>query len=132
MLFSWQDSMTTGYTEIDEQHKELLTRFNELYEAMAGGKGRTEIENILNYLAKYISMHFTAEERLMEETNCSAAKQNKQAHAEFIHTFDALYDKFLEEGASVSVVLAVNKEFKDWITNHFLEIDSQLIECSKR
>ena len=39
-IVTWNDSLSVNVTEIDEQHKKLVSMINELNEAMQQGKGK--------------------------------------------------------------------------------------------
>jgi hemerythrin len=47
MLIEWNEDLTTGNRTIDEQHRELIDRFNGLLAACNQGKGKEEIKSLL-------------------------------------------------------------------------------------
>ena len=42
MSIEWSNSLATGVTEIDDQHREIFNRVNRLSEACSEGKGKEE------------------------------------------------------------------------------------------
>lgn len=64
MSIEWNNSLAIGVAEIDDQHKELFSRFDSLLTACNEGKGRGEVLRVLLFLDDYIKSHFAAEERL--------------------------------------------------------------------
>ncbi len=132
MYISWNETMATGANQIDDQHKELIKQLDLLTEAMMMGKGRGEIENILSFLGTYVVMHFMTEEELMQRYQCPVAEQNKLAHAQFIETFGQLQERFKTEGATSALVIDVKRKLNEWLTNHIVQIDTQLSACVKR
>jgi hemerythrin len=125
----WNEAMSTGVPEIDVQHKELLAKFSELYEALAAGKGREETGKMLDFLQFYAQWHFEREERCMEQYQCPVAAANKTAHRTFLERFGQLYERYQESDVDPEVVLATFIELQDWIINHILRIDTQLNGC---
>ena len=49
-MFEWNNAMTTGVLDIDEQHRELIDKFNELVDAEASGVDRGKVGSILDFL----------------------------------------------------------------------------------
>ena len=66
----WDDYMSVGVDDIDEQHKDLIKAINRLYEVvMRGdiGEMRTARRKALDDLDHYVRHHFASEERFMEK-----------------------------------------------------------------
>ena len=52
MTVKWNyEEMTTGLSEIDEQHKEWFHRFNMFQEAIVNGQGQAALRSALSFLA---------------------------------------------------------------------------------
>jgi hemerythrin len=49
-MIRWDQSMTTGVETIDDQHKQLIAWLNDLLAAMSQGKGRDEVQRLLDDL----------------------------------------------------------------------------------
>ena len=126
----WDESMTTGFVNIDQQHKELIQKLNDLTIAMKQQRGRTEIEGIMNFLEKYVKIHFNDEEGCMEKYHCPMAETNRWAHAKFTESFYKLRDQFEEEGPSAVLAIAIQRDLRDWLINHIRHIDTSLHACT--
>ncbi len=126
MAIAWNDSMSTGVTEIDNQHKELINMLNSLSETMRSGKGRDEIEQILLFAGEYAQKHFECEEQYFIEYNCPAGPQNKTSHEYFIARFTELMGDFREQGSSFALVMKIYNELSNWLIQHILGVDTQL------
>lgn len=57
MGIEWRDSLSIGVKEIDDQHKQLLSHFDQLLKACETGKGREELATLLNFLDQYVIKH---------------------------------------------------------------------------
>ncbi len=126
MAIAWNDSMSTGVTEIDEQHQELIRMLNSLSDAVRSGKGKDEIEKMLVFAGEYAQKHFEREERYFIEYNCPAGPQNKAGHEQFIARFTELMGDFREHGSSFTLVMKIYNELSNWLVQHILGIDTKL------
>jgi hemerythrin len=127
MAITWDTSLATGSLTIDHQHQELFRKANALSDAMKQGKGRDVIGTLLDSLWQYVVRHFAEEERLMEKLHCPAAAANKQAHAQFLSTYNGLQIQF--DGAGPSLVPQIHDLLSKWLLQHISGIDVQLQEC---
>ena len=128
-MIMWDDSMTTGVQEIDVQHKELLSRFNELVEALSTSKGREETGKMLDYLQFYAQWHFGRDERCMDEYHCPVAATNREAHRQFLERFGQLYQQYQDAGVNPQVMHDTFAELEAWIIKHIKRVDTQLAGC---
>ncbi len=65
MAIEWRDSLAIGVEAIDNQHKELLLRFDRLLNACQTGKGIEELKKLQVFLGEYVHTHFNDEEELI-------------------------------------------------------------------
>jgi hemerythrin len=126
MAIAWNDLMSTGITEIDEQHKELINMVNSLSDTLRSGKGKEEIQKILTFADEYAQKHFECEERYFDQYQCPAAPQNKAGHEQFIKRFQELLHEFHEQGSSFALVMRIYNELSNWLVQHILGIDTKL------
>ncbi len=126
------ETMSTGYADIDEQHKELFNRLNQLLDAMKSGRGRQEVEKMVAFLGEYAVRHFAHEERCMDRMVCPMTAKNKAAHAQFLETFTALSERIAREGPSISAVIEVQTKVSDWVLNHIVRVDTHMKACVKK
>lgn len=126
MLIEWNNDLTTGNSKIDEQHKELINRFNGILDACNHGKGKAEVKNLLQFLAEYVKSHFAMEEELQQRYLYPEYTTHKQEHAGFIRDFNKLQNQFDEEGATLSLVIQTNQALVDWLIRHINGTDKKL------
>lgn len=129
-MIEWSEDMTTGIEEIDAQHKELISRFNQLDEALQEGRGREETGTILNFVQFYTDWHFGREERCMEDYGCPVAEANQHQHAWFLKEFQHLYDSYYETDTDPDIIKRTFESLETWIIEHITKTDSQLRTCS--
>lgn len=126
MLFMWDESLATGSATIDRQHRRLIAQVTGLADAMKQGKGRQEIEAVLDHLGQYVVEHFAEEEKLMDELKCPAAAVNKRAHTQFLKKYGELKTRFEHAGAGPTLVLEMYGVLSTWLLEHIQGIDLQL------
>lgn len=132
MGIKWSETLATGVTKIDEQHKELFTRVNNLLEAMSQGKGKEEIGKTIKFLGDYVVGHFSMEEALMDKENYSDKINHKAQHKAFIKEFEQI-KKELETGSPSTIALIqTQRKVVDWLTNHIGVSDKKLGDFLKK
>lgn len=129
LRLEWNDLMSTGIEEVDEQHKKLLNAINDFGDAIRLGKGKDELINMLKFANDYAIQHFKFEESCFTKYHCPTAEKNKAAHAEFRAIFDRYWAQFQQEGASDLLLLNIHNEFATWLVNHIWRIDTTLKPC---
>lgn len=122
----WRESLAIGVEEIDNQHKELLQRFNALLAACEGGKGMAELKGLLIFLDEYIVKHFSDEENLQQSCNYPRYAEHKKLHDDFVERVFTLQNEILIEGVAVHHVLETNNLLLKWLVNHISVEDKKL------
>ena len=119
----WDDTLSVGIEEIDEQHKVLVEMVNKMHEAIHQRHGSDVVIGILNDLAEYTRIHFAVEESLMRILNYPDYDNHKQVHEELLHTVEDLQEKVSSGKKSIGFELM--HFLKTWLTKHIMEEDMQ-------
>jgi len=122
----WNDSLSVGVDLIDEQHKTLLERLNDLSKAVEMSHGETETGKTLDFMVDYTDFHFSAEERLMTEQGYPGLDHQKKQHEEFRNTLRHMVEDFREEGATRALATSINVFLANWLINHIKGVDLKL------
>ncbi|MBF0138583.1 MAG: hemerythrin family protein [Magnetococcales bacterium] len=117
----WNESLSVGCTEIDNDHKKLVGLLNNLIVAVSENRGRDVVGKVLNDLLSYTAWHFRHEERLMQTYRYEGIIAHKNEHAELIGHADSLRRQFQEK--EVDITQEVIDFLKQWLTHHILETD---------
>lgn len=126
MSVTWTDDLATGVSKIDDQHKELFKRINNLLIACNKGKGRREIEGVVKFLDEYVDTHFSDEERIMIRYEYPSYPAHKAQHLEFVEKLSELKKRLDQEGAGLVIVIATNQMLVDWLRTHIRRLDKEL------
>jgi hemerythrin len=115
-LIQWNANLSVNITEIDLQHQRLVAMINELNDAMAKGRGRDVLGQILAGLASYTATHFATEEKYFDRYGYPASAAHKQEHRDFTAKVLEFKQGFDEGrfGLSVSVMNFLG----DWLRHH--------------
>ncbi|MDX2212832.1 MAG: hemerythrin family protein [Oculatellaceae cyanobacterium bins.114] len=127
--FEWSDELSVGVPMIDTQHKELITAFNDLSEAIEQGTGTKAIKKLLTFLKYFTEWHFEQEENCAAKHKCAIAETNHQAHTRFLSIFSTLQAEYRESGASEDIARKAHAQLADWLVNHIMAIDTQIGKC---
>jgi hemerythrin-like metal-binding protein len=121
----WDQNLSIGIRLIDEQHKALIKRLNDVSVAIEANIGERENSKTLEFLADYADYHFSAEEKQMAEQRYPGLEAQKMKHREFLDTLSNLDQDFEEEGSTRALSDAINNFLFNWLTNHIQGLDKQ-------
>lgn len=129
MRAEFDETLVTGNEMIDDQHKELIGRINQLLESCEDGQGKVKAVKMLDYLMEYTDFHFNAEEKLQEEINYPGIQEHKAKHEEFKQAVEELQEMLQEEeGPTEAFVAQVQRNVVDWLFNHIKGFDRSVAE----
>ena len=126
MALAWTPDLAVGVNEIDEQHKELFKKIDNLHAAMSKGMGKEEITKTLEFLEDYVKMHFGSEEKIMLAKKYPNYNSHNAQHEIYKRNIASLKEELNTKGASINLVLQVNSSICDWIIKHIQEVDKAL------
>jgi hemerythrin-like metal-binding protein len=122
----WDQSLSVGVTEIDEQHKRMVYRLNELSVAIDRGEDSSVLFEVMNFLIDYTEHHFATEEKYMLENNYPDCNSHKLKHDEFKISLKGLAQNLLDNGASPELADQVNVFLVNWLIDHIQGVDQEL------
>ncbi len=127
----WDNSLSVGVELIDEQHKMLIQKLNDLSKAIEKSQGEVETVKTLGFMVDYTDFHFSAEEELMAERNYPGLEHQKKQHAEFKSNLKQLVEDFEEEGATKALATSIDTYLINWLIKHIEGVDMKLGEFLK-
>lgn len=125
-LISWSPDLAVHVDKIDEQHKELFRRFNQVGDAIWEGKGKEEVGKFLGFMAEYVVVHFHDEEDIMLQNDYPGYSAQKSAHENLTKQMMEIKEKFDRGEADTPLVVKVVEELGDWLKNHIRNLDVAL------
>jgi diguanylate cyclase (GGDEF) domain/hemerythrin-like metal-binding domain len=115
-LIQWNNTFETGISAIDEQHRILINKTNELYSLIIKKNETINIKKTLDELLDYTYYHFREEELFLETVSYIYKKEHAKEHLEFkdyINNLLMIHNENISISA-IGILTFLNK----WIINH--------------
>jgi hemerythrin len=128
LAYIWSNELATGNTAIDTQHKQLVKALNDLLEACNSGKGRTQLNETMQFLINYTVQHFKDEEALQQKYNYPDYPNHKKLHETFKVTVTDMAKQFQTEGPTITMVSKLNAGMGGWLVNHIQREDKKIAD----
>jgi len=122
-FIKWNDNLSVGIDEIDEEHKKLLGMINQLQTAAHYHTDDTLVESTLNDLIDYTKYHFSREEELLQKHNYPDYDDHKKQHEAMVEQVTKFIDEYRVDKTRTieNVVLYL----KTWLINHIKGSDQR-------
>jgi hemerythrin-like metal-binding protein len=95
---TWNDEMSVGIPEIDEDHKQFIFLINDLNRSMTEGMRPEEIKDNLQLILDDAERHFGHEEKLFKEWQYPDADVHAKIHAQALKALQTIKEKFIPYG----------------------------------
>lgn len=122
----WSSELEVGIELIDEQHRWLVDKTNQLYDRLASAEPDSgEVGEVLEGLMDYTMNHFIAEEEIFHRLGYPETEAHKAQHDKFTaQIMDLLqrHDSGERSGGETLDLLA------DWLVHHILKVDKAYVE----
>ncbi len=129
-FLTWTPALAVGVEKIDEQHKHLVQMVNRLYAAVRDGSGQAVISDLFDGLKKYVTLHFTTEERLMKGIGYAELDAHMAQHQALEKKALDLEEQWNAGGRGIEVETL--SFLKDWLVNHIQKIDKRYSDSFAR
>lgn len=116
MHFEWKTEYEIGHKVIDAQHRRLIEIVNQLEDAVAGGKRRSQLIAIIDQLERYVEVHFNMEEHKMRESGYPGLDEHMREHRAFTQKLVS-FSLPIRQGKSWPAATML-RWLIDWIGNH--------------
>lgn len=122
---AWSDELLTGFTEIDEQHRELFAAVDRLNEALARGELSVALHTV-HFVERYVLSHFAAEEALMRSRGFPGLEGHTASHDAFVQSFLSKRANFEAEGSLGQLMVELSDWLGAWLHNHVCTSDAEM------
>ncbi|WP_312279110.1 bacteriohemerythrin [Oscillibacter sp.] len=127
----WTPNLSVGVREIDDQHKLLFEKAEQLFEAGKRNQAKEYIGELLEFLDSYTKKHFADEESYMQRIHYPGYAEQKAAHTAFIAQLQKLRSDYAASGGNILVIISANQIVVDWLTKHISNMDKKIGEFAK-
>ncbi|MCK5876777.1 MAG: hemerythrin family protein [Candidatus Marithrix sp.] len=118
----WDEELSVGIQEIDEQHKILINLINRLFNEALFKNNAAVTSETLTELIQYTIIHFSVEESLFRIFDYPDYEVHKAQHEELTKQVIALRDR-VELGEEITTELIVF--LRGWLKKHILQEDKK-------
>ena len=125
-------NMETGVAKVDEQHRELINKINELITMGYQAFSKEETEKMIDLLGEYVVQHFADEEELQVQCDYPKYERHKKQHQDFVDDFLERKKEFHEKGTSSKFTLDLIVAVSNWIIKHIQGADVEFSRYYKK
>lgn len=121
----WSSELEVGIAQIDEQHRWLVDKTNQLYDSLASADADTAaVGEVLEAMMDYTVNHFIVEEELFQRLGYPESTEHKAQHDKFIAQVMDLLQRHEAGEVSGNETLSL---LADWLSHHILKVDKAYV-----
>jgi len=125
-FYRWNNDMSVGSEELDNQHRRLIEILNEVHRAFVRNE-QEETARVLDVLSQYMVYHFTMEEVYFEMCDYCGREEHIREHRMFRDKVEEFIRKYKSKDAMLT--LEILNFLKSWIEDHLIGSDQKYKEC---
>lgn len=115
----WKDEYAIGIKEIDAQHKELISLFSRVTDAVAQSLPWSDIHFRVLEVKNFAAFHFEFEEALMRLFGYPQTDDHSNGHKQFVAKMNEIEKSSIADDVKQEVVTFLVK----WLFDHILKSD---------
>ncbi len=123
----WNDGMSVGIPEVDEDHKRFATLINAFNQSILDRMDASEIKKRLEQVINDAAEHFAHEEQLFREWQYPDAEEHANKHVETIAAYKSVLEKFVSYDFA-SEWIEAGQYVKDLLIGHLINEDMKYAE----
>lgn len=116
----WDDRLTVGVEEVDNQHKEMIRIANVLFTSINNGEDKQYIRDIVDELRMYTEYHFESEQNHMRRSKYPRLDEHIELHDELVAKTKAIKLAIFRNDMDAA---SVKTYVKDWVMEHIIYHD---------
>lgn len=119
---AWNEFLSVGVPEMDEEHRQFIARVNALNKAIVDTEEKVTVARALDLMLTEAAQHFEHEEALMVEREFPGAAAHAATHAALIAQIERAAKEFAQ--SDISFVWALKGlQLKQLLVEHMLKED---------
>jgi hemerythrin len=123
MKVEWQEYLSVGVEEIDNQHKLLFERYNAFFTAYYEGRGHEEVIKLFGFLEEYVTTHFADEESLQQRVGFPDYPRHRKQHLELAGKVAELRERLGSGEADPNIITSAGLLMTGWLIEHISVMD---------
>ena len=130
MKTEWDESITTGNRQLDDEHKRLIQILNRI-EAHQNDPVESEaVSLVIEEIREFASYHFRHEEKYMQQINFPDFEDHKEQHKRFREKIASLCLDVMDHKKEAPK--NIYQCLSDWVANHTCCADKKFCEYSEK
>lgn len=128
----WNDEYNTGIQEIDNEHKVIIAKLDEIMLTLEKSDNQCDIDSIVDFLDVELEKHFEREERIQKLCEYPFYRSHRMEHDEFKLT--VLKIKYVTNSNKEfeGVDIDIYKDVFEWLVKHIKNEDRKFAEYYKK
>lgn len=122
-LMKWDNSLSVGVKELDDQHKLLIDLINDAYAAIQQHDERLLCE-LIDKMSEYAELHFATEEGYMKKYGFPELSSHQFKHAKFKSEVEQFKKNQFDKLNFSKIFVFLSR----WLTTHIMEEDMQYVQ----
>lgn len=123
----WNDDLKTGVESIDEQHKSIFYKANEIFD-MGIDTDMEDLKNTINFLMCYTNNHFLEEEQLMMENQYNEFIEHRRQHNLFVEEIYKIYKRVDKGQVDDDLFNDLKIMIIEWFAKHINGSDKNFVK----
>lgn len=123
--FEWNDRLQLGVNAMDDEHKILIGKINDLIAALEAQyvkKDKTLLLNAFDAMAEYTIEHFQDEERFMQSFNYPQFESHKKIHEKLLAQVGEYREQVAQDRLDDKILVNF---LRNWLVSHIMGVDMQ-------
>ncbi len=123
--FIWNDNLSLGVGEMDDEHKVLIGKINYLVTTMEEqyvAKNKSKLLNSFRDLAAYTTEHFAHEEDFMQSIGYAQYHSHKKIHEKLLNQVRSYEAQIVNETLDDKKLISF---LRNWLISHIMGVDMQ-------
>lgn len=124
LIFEWNPLLHSVKVELfDNQHRKIIDLLNVFHQHLIEGRGKKNINTVIDELEQYAVEHFNDEESVMRQHDFMYYEEHSKEHDFFKSKLADFRAQLYEPNSEVTINTYVF--LKNWLINHILNTDKK-------
>ncbi len=121
----WREEFAVGITEIDEDHRVLISLLNRLFASVENNKNNNQIRHVIEGVVDYSAYHFVREETLMKVCGYPHLENHKKVHEMMSEKVKRLASQ-VEQRNDPELLGELVQYLMSWLIDHIQAMDRSI------
>ncbi|TSA11360.1 MAG: chemotaxis protein [Betaproteobacteria bacterium] len=119
---TWSDKFEVGIAELDDEHRQFISRVNQLNKAIIESEDKSAVQRAMNLMLIETGHHFGHEQDLLAQWKYPEAAAHSAKHVELMQRFERVMKEIADSDISF-VWAAKGLHLKQLLVEHLLKED---------